>query len=297
MVNTDVINNNVHQLKNVNDISSKATGFSIFNLEFLIQLSAILGNLTIILLYTVPYKDILEIYKTKDTEKFPSAILVINIVNTFFWTIYAILTNQIGLLVGNLYGLTLNCIYWITYVYCLKISSEKKLITCLFTLISIPLFFNMWLYKGISKGLTGYIALTTSSLMSVAPAQNFGKIFREKDNSYIPIRIVVIIFLSGVIWFLYGILVWDMIVILPNVWASLIGFVQIMIYIKFAKPSLTKEEDKKEEQKNLKLTKKHNDSADVVVTDDTDFNSNNKFIFTKDNISDNDLDNETDKII
>ena len=297
MVNTEIIGNNVPHLKNINDINSKATGFTIFNLEFLIQLSAILGNLTIILLYTVPYKDILEIYKTKDTEKFPSAILVINIFNTFFWTIYAILTNQIGLLIGNLYGLTLNCIYWITYVYCLKISNQKKLITCLFTLISIPLFFNMWLYNGISKGITGYIALTTSSLMSVAPAQNFGKIFREKDNKYIPIRIVQIIFLSGVIWVLYGVLVWDMIVILPNVWASVIGFIQILIYIKFAKPQSKKEEkiqedEKKDEEKKLKKT--HKDSGDVVTED---VSPNNKFIFTKDNLSDNDLDNETDKII
>lgn len=223
----------------------------LFSIEFFTKLIIILGNLSIIILYTIPTSDMIEIYKTKKTDKFPYLILVVSIINCFFWLLYGLITQQIGIIMGNSFGITLNTIFWIIYLYCMNINTKNKLFLTIFTLVSIPLFFRLWLWSGVTKEVTGTFALLFSMTLSVSPMQNIRKCIEEKDSSYIPIRIVCVAFISAVIWFIYGLIKMDLIVLVPNIWALLTSSIQIYFYLKNS-DSKTVNEDSSETTMYLK---------------------------------------------
>lgn len=206
----------------------------LLTLEFFTKLIIVLGNLSVIVLFSIPYKDISEIYYTKKIDKFPYMLLVCTIINCFFWLLYGLLTNQIGLIVGNGFGLTLNTIFWLVYIYCTELSSQKKLILTLFTLISLPVVFNLWFMGKISIKITGTLSLIFSMLLSVSPMQNIGKVIQEKDNSYIPIRIVLVVLVSAILWSSYGFIKMELVVLIPNVWALFTSAIQIYFYNKYS---------------------------------------------------------------
>lgn len=208
-----------------------SANINIFTMEMLTQILVVMGNLTVIMLYVAPYKDIMDIYYTKKYDKFPYLILIASIVNCFFWLLYGILTSQIGLIIGNGIGLTLNIVYWLVYVYCLEISRNKKLILSLGTLIALPLAFNIWLFQNVPRDITGYCGLCCSLVLSASPMQNLAKAISEKDNSYIPIRIVSIVLLTSLSWSAFGFIIHDLIILIPNLWGICTSIFQMYFFL------------------------------------------------------------------
>lgn len=202
------------------------------DLELITQIISLLGSISVIIMFTIPYKDIMEIYKTKNADKFPFLVLIVTIINTFFFSLYGLQTNQLGVIIPNGYGLVLNSIFWIIYVFCLDISLKTKTIITVGTIASIPIAFNLWMWGNISKEVTGYFCLLLSLSLGASPMQNLTKSLAERDYSYIPIRIVAVMLNSAILYLIYSILVFDKILIICNIWGILTSSFQIIIYLK-----------------------------------------------------------------
>jgi len=256
---------------------------SYLDLELITQIVSLLGSLSVILLFTIPYKDILEIYYTKKTDKFPFLVLIVTIFNTFFFCLYGLQVNQLGIIIPNTYGLTINVIFWLVYVFCMNLTIKKKTIFSLGTLIFIPLAFNVWLWSSFSKEVTGFFAMICSLSLSASPMQNITKCLAEKDNSYIPIRIVSIILLSSVLYLIFAFLVSDKILMITNTWGIITSTFQIIVYLKYSNsniPSLTKEKENSYKTIEETLNKisylkdSHNNSEASEVEEVQEVNSN-----------------------
>ena len=73
--------------------------------------------------------------------------------------------------------------------------------------------------------------------MYAAPAQNIFKVFQTKNQNLIPINISIIGFLCSSTWLTYGLLNFDINVVIPNVLGVAFTVFQVGIWIYFWKKS------------------------------------------------------------
>jgi solute carrier family 50 (sugar transporter) len=66
-----------------------------------------------------------------------------------------------------------------------------------------------------------------------APFENIRQVFRHRSGVFLPIMIVLATVINGSAWVVYGVLVGDMVVTIPNVGAVTIGGIQVAVYLYF----------------------------------------------------------------
>ena len=99
----------------------------------------------------------------------------------------------------------------------------------------------------------GLAAMVFNICMYAAPAQNILEVFKTKDQNLIPIHTSIVGFLCSFTWLSYGLLNFDINVVVPNVLGVIFTIFQIIVWIYFWK--FSDKEDKKgfiEDEKSSK---------------------------------------------
>ena len=176
------------------------------------------GNIISIVFFFLPMLIIIELFQKKDTSKIPWLLFIFTCLNCEVWAIYGIKINAWPIYVCNGFGLITNLFYLISYFLFInesKIRKSSYLALILLGFLIIELFFHFHIKN---NDLVGGIACLLNVFMFASPLQNISKVYKLKDNSFIPIHISICLVINCIIWTSYGILKsMDYFIIFPNV--------------------------------------------------------------------------------
>ncbi|XP_011684120.1 sugar transporter SWEET1 isoform X2 [Strongylocentrotus purpuratus] len=173
---------------------------------------------------------------TQNISIFP---FIAGIINTVLWTKYGVLIEDQTVIFTNGVGIVLQTLY--TLIYYLNTNDKQVHSKLLYTaLIIYPTlgavkFMNMTAATAIH-----YIGLASSFatvLMYAAPLSVVAQIIRTKSTEALPFPLSFVGLLVSLQWFIYGRLVQDSFIQIPNFLGMLLGAFQMSLFIRYPGPS------------------------------------------------------------
>ena len=183
----------------------------------------------------------------KKIEIVPEMLIICSLVSAELWFNYWIrIGSKMAPIVSSSVSFILSYIFSIIYLYYF---SEKKY----------PKFINYIIIEGIVIALlyigafftkliiTGFIANIVNVLNMVSPGQRIVRVCRERNYSLIPIVTTMLGAITSLGWLIFGIMLMDVNVIIPNTLSVFISSVNSLIWFYFYCTTEEKKEIKEEE--------------------------------------------------
>ncbi|CAN6347664.1 unnamed protein product [Urochloa humidicola] len=197
----------------------------------------LLGNVISFMTFLAPIPTFYRIYKSKSTEGFQSVPYVVALFSAMLWIFYAMIkSNEILLITINVAGCVIETIYVVMYfVYADK--KARWFTAKIFLGLNVGFFgaimlFTLLLFKGDKRIVTlGWICVGFSVSVFVAPLSIIKRVIQTRSVEYMPFNLSLSLTLSAVLWFLYGLLIKDKYVALPNILGFTFGVVQMVLYV------------------------------------------------------------------
>lgn len=208
------------------------------NIE-LIDVIGLLCNAIAIIFYFMPITNMVTVIKTKDTSKAPWLLFIFTILNSEFWTIYGIKINSWPIYFCNGIGIVTNIIYLSIYFLCQVNRPLWKrtfyislvLLTCVSSLAALYTYIQ-------NQNLFGGLACMMNIIMYISPLQNLQLVFKNKDNSFIPINISLCLVVNCMLWMTFGFFKnGDYFMIISNVLGLILSLTQCVLWFKFRETS------------------------------------------------------------
>ncbi|KAE8705217.1 Bidirectional sugar transporter SWEET11 [Hibiscus syriacus] len=196
----------------------------------------ILGNVVSFLVSLAPLPTFYQIYKKKTSEGFQSIPYVISLFSAMLWIYYALLKKDAMLLITiNTFCVFIQTFYLVAYFYYSpkKEKAEAVKLTLLFNVFGFGVIFfsTFFLPNSLTRlQILGYICMTFSLCVFVAPLGIVRKVIKTKSVEYMPFTLSVFLTLGAVMWFFYGLLLKDMNIAVPNVLGFIFGILQMILY-------------------------------------------------------------------
>ncbi|CAL9243338.1 unnamed protein product [Arabidopsis halleri] len=203
----------------------------------------ILGNGASLLLYTAPILTFSRVFKKKSTEEFSCFPYVMTLFNCLIYTWYGLpimshLWENLPLVTINGLGILLESIFIFMY-FCY--ASPKEKIKVGVTLVPVIVVFG--LTTAISavvfddhrhrKSFVGSVGLVASISMYGSPLIVMKKVIETKSVEYMPFYLSFFSFLASSLWLAYGLLSHDLFLASPNMVATPLGILQLVLYFKY----------------------------------------------------------------
>uniref|UniRef100_A0A0E0MFR0 Bidirectional sugar transporter SWEET n=1 Tax=Oryza punctata TaxID=4537 RepID=A0A0E0MFR0_ORYPU len=212
----------------------------------------LLGNIISFMTYLAPLPTFYRIYKSKSTQGFQSVPYVVALFSAMLWIYYALLKSDECLLITiNSAGCVIETIYIAVYlVYAPKAArmfTAKILLLLNVGVFGLILLLTLLLSAGDRRiVLLGWVCVGFSVSVFVAPLSIIRLVVRTKSVEFMPFSLSFSLTVSAVVWFLYGLLIKDKYVALPNVLGFTFGVIQMGLYAMYRnstpkKAVLTKE--------------------------------------------------------
>lgn len=207
------------------------------------------GTVVGILLGATPIFPFLKIVQGKENCMiFPESMIFFNIFCPMLWVTYWLRQDYFVPYFSAAVGLIQGTFFCTVYLYFYFRKSVCKW------------FFGICIQYGLTYGIyyslmfivphhdyIGKVAAFIGIVNSIAPAQNVIKVCRERSYKLIPIASTLAGFLCSFLWFLFGVLIYDINNIVVNAVCSIISFTTCFIYFYFYCTANEKDEEKKEE--------------------------------------------------
>ena len=181
---------------------------------------------------------IIKLFKEKIyVENFPGLFVTVIYVNCICWYIYGemILSNQIKYC--HLFGAIINFI--LIYIYLFYEIRKYPLDSILNGIIVI--IGSYALYRGIKLNLNddiqsvGYICLITHLFILLSPIVLIFKVVMQKNYNLIPIIPVRISLSATISWIAYGVYLFNINIIYPNIIGFILELILVIIYIVYSR--------------------------------------------------------------
>ncbi|KAN0023341.1 hypothetical protein ACTFIU_011511 [Dictyostelium citrinum] len=211
------------------------------NLMTFIQFSATIITIT---LFIMPLKTIRLIIERQNVGTVAGLQFISSALNCFLWISYALLTSNTTMLFVNSIGMMFSIYYvvnyWknITQVRASRDYLKKVMIACVLaiTIISIS-YYNTEddLDNRISR--LGFLSSVVCVLMFASPLEKMAIVIQSKNSEGMIINVAILSLLCGLSWTIFGLLLNDIYIYLPNILASILSFVQLTL-IKLYPPQI-----------------------------------------------------------
>ncbi|GJN07895.1 hypothetical protein PR202_ga25766 [Eleusine coracana subsp. coracana] len=201
----------------------------------------ILGNILSFLVTLAPVPTFYRVYKKKSTESFQSVPYVVALLSAMLWLYYALLTRDVLLLSINAIACVVQSVYLTIYiVYAPKEAMAftlKLLCTLNVALYGGMVAFLQFYVKGHHRvSIAGGIGAAFAFAVFVAPLAIIRQVIRTKSVEFMPIGLSFFLTISAVVWFLYGLLMKDFFIAMPNILGLLFGLAQMALYFVYRNP-------------------------------------------------------------
>ncbi|CAO2149007.1 unnamed protein product [Urochloa humidicola] len=196
----------------------------------------LLGNVISFMTYLAPLPTFYRIYKNKSTDGFQSVPYVVALFSAMLWIYYALIkSNECLLITVNSAGCVIETIYIVIYlIYApkkAKLFTVKILLLLNVGVFGLILLLTLLLFTGQHRVVAlGWVCVGFSVSVFVAPLSIIGKVVRTRSVEFMPFSLSLSLTVSAVVWFLYGLLIKDKYVALPNVLGFTFGVIQMGLY-------------------------------------------------------------------
>ncbi|KAJ9140127.1 hypothetical protein P3X46_030809 [Hevea brasiliensis] len=196
----------------------------------------ILGNIISVVMFLAPLPTFFRVYRKKSTEGFQSIPYVVALFSAMLWLYYATLkSNDYLLLSINSVGCLVESIYIVVYiVYAPK---KARILTLKLVLVmnlggfSAILLLTHFFAKGSSRlQIVGWFSVALSAVVFAAPLSIMRRVIRTKSVEFMPFTLSISLTLSAIMWLIYGILLKDFYIALPNIFGVVLGIIQMVLY-------------------------------------------------------------------
>jgi hypothetical protein len=185
------------------------------------------------ILLSVPIVDIYEICLSKDTGKYPYSYLLFGSYCSYAWFIYGIKVNSFALEWSSLYGLIINFTCLVIFICITKIQSYKKNFLNGIFLVSYLLLITLELSLTLNSHFYGLSACIIEVIVALSTVQKIQEAILYEDVRYIPINLVVIFFITNLVWLLYAYMLTDIYIAIPNFVGFICNTYQLYLYNLF----------------------------------------------------------------
>ncbi|KAF0889819.1 hypothetical protein E2562_032873 [Oryza meyeriana var. granulata] len=197
----------------------------------------LLGNLISFTTYLAPIPTFYRIYKSKSTEGFQSVPYVVALFSAMLWIFYALIKSNEALLITiNAAGCVIETIFIVIYLAYApkkaKVFTAKILLLLNVGVFGLILLLTLLLSQGERRVVSlGWVCVAFSVSVFVAPLSIMRRVIQTRSVEYMPFSLSLTLTLSAIVWFLYGLLIKDKYVALPNVMGFIFGVVQMGLYV------------------------------------------------------------------
>ncbi|XP_044415297.1 bidirectional sugar transporter SWEET13 isoform X2 [Triticum aestivum] len=214
----------------------------------------LLGNVISFSSLLAPIPTFYRIFKSKSTEGFQSVPYVVALFSAMLWIFYALVKTGEGLLISiNAAGCVIETVYIVMYlVYAprkAKIFTAKIVVLLNIAGFGLIFLLTLFAFHGETRVVSlGWICVGFSVCVFVAPLSIIGRVIKTKSVEYMPFTLSLTLTLSAIVWFLYGLLIKDKYVALPNILGFTFGMIQMALYMFYmnATPAVSNLKEGKE---------------------------------------------------
>lgn len=248
-------------------------GFAHLTLAF-----GLLGNVVSFMVFLSPLPTFIKVYKKKSTEGFQSVPYIVGLFSAMLWIYYALLKGNAMLLITiNVVGCFIQTFYICFFLFYApkkaKIESLKLIVLMIVVGFGLIVGLTQFFAHGASRvAIVGWICLVFALCVFIAPLGVVRQVIKTKSVAYMPILLSVALTLNAITWFLYGLLLHDYNIAIPNVLGITFGVLQIILYFVYKNKKPVNDEKvseleakKVETEEEQKISeKKDQDIIDVV---------------------------------
>ncbi|XBH59668.1 hypothetical protein VPH35_114370 [Triticum aestivum] len=186
----------------------------------------LLGNVISFMTYLAPLL----------TQGFQSVPYVVALFSAMLWIYYALLkSNECLLITINSAGCIIETIYIVIYLTYApkqaKLLRAKILLLLNVGVFGLILLLTLLLSEGEKRVvMLGWVCVGFSVSVFIAPLSIICLVVRTRSVEFIPFSLSLSLTISAVVWFLYGLLIKDKYVALPNILGFAFGVIQMGVY-------------------------------------------------------------------
>ena len=208
---------------------------------------SLLGSFCIllsILRQTIAFWSIKEMYESRIVHKFPWMILVISLCSSVSWLAYWAFIDNIYFKITAIYGIIVNITFLLLFIsFHDHLKSYDKNFRYLLTLSFFSSLYFTLVYSGIDVTTIGLVATFFNCLIYFSPLQKITECIEQKDNSYLPIRIITLNFINAIAYIVFIIIYcYDFMVLFPQLLAFMLSCIQIYFWFRYKKENQLQEE-------------------------------------------------------
>lgn len=176
-----------------------------------------------------------KVRKQGDTKDVTMAPFLITSANCAFWLKYGLLRDDSTLVVVNATGLFLEIVYLAYYYSYTGISSRRTVTKQIFAFYFL---FSVVFYGAVYVATTplvtiGYIGACTAMGVYAAPLATVAKVIRLKSSEFMSFPLSAVGLVVSIEWLLYGMIIADKFLTVPNTIGVMLGVFQMALFGKF----------------------------------------------------------------
>lgn len=186
-----------------------------------------------------------RIWKKGSTGDISPAPFVANLIAAGLWVKYGLLTSIQSLIIVNALGAILALIYVIFfYIYSLRKSLISRFMVFGCLAISVPyLYIGVYLEdQNLAIEHLGKMCVLMTVISYAAPLASLFDVFRQRSTDCMSFPLVLAYFIVSVEWFIYGSLLKDQYVQMPNLIGIALGILQLGLFVVYPKSKTASKE-------------------------------------------------------
>ncbi|KAJ8020430.1 Sugar transporter SWEET1 [Holothuria leucospilota] len=199
----------------------------------LLSLLSTVATVSTILLFLTGVQICRQIKDQGNTKNIPIFPFLSMCVSATFWLKYGILKGDSVIMFVNSTGMTLGMVYLVVY-YVYSTSKEhvyKMLAYAGLIVFPVLLYIKMVVPdKETSLSHLGFVCSVGTILMYGSPLVSVSQVVRNKSTEYLSFPLCLANFLVSGMWFIYGRMVDDLVMQIPNFIGSLLGLIQVSLF-------------------------------------------------------------------
>ncbi|VDO38611.1 unnamed protein product [Onchocerca flexuosa] len=199
----------------------------------LLKCLSVSAFITTVMLFFCGIPICVNIWKRRSTKDISAVPFLMGVLGAAYWLRYGLIKMDYTMIAVNIFAATLMGIY-LTFYYFM---TEKKLwisieVCAVIFLISLMLLLVQLFGHGIIHPL-GFTCMTFNILNFGAPLAGLKVVLRQRNCETLPLPLCIANLLVSSQWALYGVLISDIYIIIPNAIGMILAMIQIALFLVF----------------------------------------------------------------